>query len=82
VCKTWCLTLRDENRPSLRVTEIRALRIFRPKREEVIGGWRKLHIDEYHNLFSSLNRPIITAIESRMRGEWHIARIGKMKKYT
>jgi hypothetical protein len=25
-------------------------RIFGPKREEVIGGWRKLHHEELHNL--------------------------------
>jgi hypothetical protein len=26
--------------------------IFRPKREEVRGGWRRLHNEELHNLFS------------------------------
>jgi hypothetical protein len=25
-------------------------RIFGPKREEVVGGWRKLHDEELHNL--------------------------------
>jgi hypothetical protein len=33
--------LRDEHK--LRVFENRVLRIFGPKREEVIGEWRKLH---------------------------------------
>jgi hypothetical protein len=28
-------------------------RIFGPKRDEVIGGWRKLHNDELHNLYFS-----------------------------
>jgi hypothetical protein len=28
-------------------------RIFGPKRDEVIGGWRKLHNEELHNLYSS-----------------------------
>jgi hypothetical protein len=38
----WSLTLRDEHR--LRVSENRVLRrIFRAKREEVAGGWRRLH---------------------------------------
>jgi hypothetical protein len=47
-CGTWSLTLREEHR--LRVFENRVLRrIFGPKRDEVIGGWRKLHIDEFHN---------------------------------
>jgi hypothetical protein len=27
--------------------------IFRPKRDEVTGGWRKLHNEELHNLYSS-----------------------------
>jgi hypothetical protein len=41
-CETWSLILREEHR--LRVFENRALRIlFEPKRDEVIGGWRKLH---------------------------------------
>jgi hypothetical protein len=28
-------------------------RIFGPKRDEVTGGWRKLHSEELHNLYSS-----------------------------
>jgi hypothetical protein len=44
--------LREEHR--LRVSENRALRrIFGPKRGEVIGGWRNLHNEELHNLYSS-----------------------------
>jgi hypothetical protein len=34
-------------------------RIFGPKRDEVMGGWRKLHNEELHNLYSS---PIIIRI--------------------
>jgi len=30
-------------------------RIFGPKREEVTGGWRKIHNEELHNLYSSLS---------------------------
>jgi hypothetical protein len=38
------------------VLENRALRrIFGPKRDEVIGDWRKLHIEELHNLYCSPN---------------------------
>jgi len=41
-CETWSLTLREEHR--LMVFENRVLRrIFGPKRDEVTGGWRKLH---------------------------------------
>jgi hypothetical protein len=30
-------------------------RIFGPKRDEVTGGWRKLHNEELRNLYSSPN---------------------------
>jgi len=30
-------------------------RIFGPKREEVVGGWRRLHNEELHNLYASSN---------------------------
>jgi hypothetical protein len=34
--------------------ENRAVRgIFGVKRDEVTGGWRKLHAEELHNLYSS-----------------------------
>jgi hypothetical protein len=38
-------------------------RIFGPKRDEVTGGWRKLHNEELHNLYSSPS--IIRIIKSR-----------------
>jgi hypothetical protein len=34
-------------------------RIFGPKREEVAGGWRRLHNEEFHNLNASLNIAIV-----------------------
>jgi hypothetical protein len=50
--ETWSLTLREEQR--LRVFENMMLRrIFGPKRDEVMGGWRKLYNEELHNLYSS-----------------------------
>jgi hypothetical protein len=63
--KTWSLTLREEHR--LRVFENRVLRrIFGPKKDEVTGGWRKLHNEERRNLYSSPS--IIRMIKStRMR---------------
>jgi hypothetical protein len=51
-CETWFLTLREEHR--LRVFEDKVLRgIFGPKRDEVTGGWRKLHNEELCDLYSS-----------------------------
>ena len=49
-CETWSLTLREESR--LRVSENRVLRrIFGPKRDVVIGEWRKLHNEELSDLY-------------------------------
>jgi hypothetical protein len=70
-CETWSLTLREEHR--LRMFENRVLRrIFGRKRDEVTGGWRKLHNEELHNLYPSPS--IIRMIKSR-RTRWagHVA---------
>jgi hypothetical protein len=53
-CETWSLTLREEHK--LRVFENRFLRrIFAHKMDEVTGEWRKLHNEELHNFYSSLD---------------------------
>jgi hypothetical protein len=40
----------------LRAFENRVLRrIFGPKREEVAGGWRRLHNEDLHNVHFSLD---------------------------
>jgi hypothetical protein len=69
------LTLRDEH--GLRVFENRVLRrIFRPKRDEVTGGWRKLHNEGFHILYAS---PSIIRMNKSRRMGWagHVARMGR-----
>jgi hypothetical protein len=64
-CETSFLTLREERKQ--RVFENRVLRrIFGPKRDEVVGEWRKLHNEEPYNMYSPPN--IIRAFKSRIMG--------------
>jgi hypothetical protein len=48
------------------------------KRDEVTGGWRKLHNDELHGLYCSPS--IVGAIKARRMG-WagHVARTGEVR---
>jgi hypothetical protein len=61
------------------VVEIRVLRrIFGLKRDEVMGGWRKLHNKELHNLYCSPS--IIRMIKSRrMRWVEHVTQMGRKR---
>jgi len=60
-CETWSLALREERK--LTVFENRVLRtIFGPKRDEVMGEWRKLHNGELNDLYRSPN--IVRVIRS------------------
>jgi hypothetical protein len=51
-------------------------KIFGPKRDEVTGEWRKLHNEEFHDLYPSPN--IVRMIKSRiMRWAGNVARMGR-----
>jgi hypothetical protein len=61
------------------VIENRMLRkIFGGKRDEVLGGWRRLHNEEFHNLYTLQN--VVRVIRSRrMRQAGHVACIEVMR---
>jgi hypothetical protein len=62
------------------ITAILCRVVLTPKRDEVTGGWRKLHNEELHKLHSSAN--IIRMIKSRrMRWARNVARMEKRNAY-
>jgi hypothetical protein len=71
--ETWSLTIWEEHK--LRVFEDSLLRkIFETKRVGVRGGWKTLHKEELHNLYSSPNRII-----KSMKWAGHVARMGEKR---
>jgi hypothetical protein len=61
-----CICIREEH------TMLK--RIFGTKREEVVaGGWRRLHNEEFHNLYGSSS--IIRLSKSKMRWAGHVAHV-------
>jgi len=79
-CETWSLTWREERR--LRVFENRVpRRIFGPKRDKLTGEWRKLHTEEFNDLYSS---PSIVRVIKLKRMKWagNVAQMGKRKVNT
>jgi hypothetical protein len=77
-CETWSLKLREEHR--LRIFENRMLRrIFGPKREEVVGGWRGLHNEEPCNLYASPNVSWVMK-SRRMRWVGQVACMGEERR--
>jgi hypothetical protein len=73
---TWQDIPEDGIFDGLRIFENRVLwRIIRPKKDRVMGGWRKLHNEELGDLYSSQG---ITRIIKSMRMRWarNVARMG------
>jgi hypothetical protein len=68
VFETWSLALREEYR--LRVSENRVLRrIVGPRGGKGTGGWRKLHNEEVHNLYSFSRRRSRAGHVAEMKGK-------------
>jgi hypothetical protein len=55
-------------------------RIFAPKRHQVTGGWRKLHNEELHNLYSA---PIIIRMIKSTGVRWagHVAQMERREMH-
>jgi hypothetical protein len=50
--------------------------LFGPKMEEVAGGWRRLHNEELHNLYTS---PYITRVMKLRKMRW-VGNVADMKE--
>jgi hypothetical protein len=74
--ETWSLTLREEHR--LRVFDNKVLRrIFRTKRDKVIGEWRKMHCGKLHNLYSIPKYHYAGQFKENKVGGVHMAYMGE-----
>jgi len=57
----------------------RVLRVVGSKREEVTGGWKRLHEDELHNLYAAPN--IRVTKSRRIRWARHVVRMENFIQY-
>jgi hypothetical protein len=74
-CGIWSLTLMEKHR--MRVLR----RIFWQKRVEMTEGWRKLHNEKLHNLYSS-SSTIRMIMSRRMKWAGYVARMGEAECNT
>ena len=75
-CETWSLILEER---WLGLFESRVLRrIFRPKRGEITGEWRKLHNEELNDMYCSPNIVRVTK-SRRMRWAGHVVCMGERR---
>ena len=76
-CETWFLRWREERR--LRVFENMVLRrIFGPKRDDVTGEWRKLHVEDLNDLYSSPNTVRVIKLRT-MKWAGHVVSMGEKR---
>jgi hypothetical protein len=78
-CETLSLILREEHKLSVFENSV-LRRMFGPKRGEVMGGWRKLHKEELHDLYSL---PSIMRMIKWRRMMWagHVVQMEKRNTY-
>jgi hypothetical protein len=74
MCESWSLTLREEHGLSVFVNRV-LRRIFRPKRDEVMGVWRKVRNEELRNLYSLLST-LRMNMSRRVQLAMHVAQMG------
>jgi hypothetical protein len=70
----WLKDPSEKNGDNLNNIRLETSTHFSPKRDEVTGGWRKLHNEELHNLYSSAST--VGMIKPRwVRWAGHVARM-------
>jgi hypothetical protein len=65
--ETWSLMLREECRLGMYKNRV-LRRMFGPRRDKVMGEWRKLHYEELNDLYSSPNNQVIKSIRMKWAG--------------